>query len=95
MSQRKEKYLRKALSQYEGIVQDVDRSRVASERALEIASEQEENSLRERVAMERRLRLAVRREGSERRRTDRVARWALVVSLVDLAGLVLMAAVLL
>lgn len=95
MSQRKEKYLRKALSQYEGIVQDVDRSRVASERALEIASEQEENSLRERVSMERRLRVALRRESSQRRNEGRVARWALGVAIVDLIAMAVMAVVLL
>lgn len=95
MSQRKEKYLRKALSQYDGIVQDVVRSRVASERALEIASEQEENSLRERVSMERRLRVALRRESSQRRSEGRVARWALGMAIVDLMCMVALAVVLL
>lgn len=95
MSQKKAKALRRALEQYGRIVQDVDRSRVASERALEIASEQEENSLRERVLLERRLRVALRRESSQRRSEGRVARWALGVAIVDLIGMAVMAVVLL
>lgn len=95
MSQRKEKYLRRALKQYEGIVQDVDRSRIQSERALEIAAGQEERNTEERVAMERRLRGAMRRESRNRRRADRVARWALGVALLDLAAMVAVVAMLL
>jgi hypothetical protein len=95
MSQKKAKQLRRALEQYGSIVQDVDRSRVASERALEIASEQEENSIRERVALENRLRGALRRESRKRRSEGRVARWALGVAIVDLIGMALMAVVLL
>lgn len=95
MSQRKEKYLRRALKQYEGIVQDVDRSRIQSERALEIAAGQEERNTEERVAMERRLRGAMRRESRSRRRADQMARWALGVAVVDLIGMAVMAVVLL
>lgn len=95
MSQRKEKYLRRALKQYDGIVQDVDRSRIQSERALEIAAGQEERNTEERVAMERRLRGAMRRESRSRRRADRVARWALGVALLDLAAMVAVVAMLL
>ena len=95
MSQKKAKQLRRALEQYGQIVEDVDRSRVASERALKIASEQEENSLRERVSMERRLFAALHRESGRRRSESRVARWALAVALVDLAGMIALAVVLL
>ena len=95
MSQRKEKYLRRALKQYDGIVEDVDRSKVQAERALEIVAGQEERNTEARVDMEKRLRAALRRESRQRRSEGRVARWALGVALVDLAAMVALAVVLL
>ena len=87
MSQRKEKYLRRALEQYDAIVEDVDRSRTQAERAMEIVLGQEERNVEMQAGVERRLRAALRRESRQRRNEGRVARWALAVALVDLAGM--------
>ena len=95
MSQRKEKYLRRALEQYDAIVEDVDRSRTQAERAMEIVLGQEERNVEMQAGVERRLRAALRRESRQRRNEGRVARWALAVALVDLAGMVALAVVLL
>ena len=95
MSQRKEKYLRKALKQYDSIVESVgeseQRSRsaeVRSERALDIVMGQARYNADERAAVERRMRVEVRKERGERRKAERVARWALAVAMVDLFAMV-------
>ena len=95
MSQRKEKYLRKALKQYDSIVESVGESErrsslaeLRSERALDIVMGQASYSANERAAVERRMRKEVRKERGERRKTGRVAAWALAVAVVDLFAMV-------
>ena len=84
MSQRKEKYLRRALSQYDSIVQDVDQ---LSMQVPYLDKRMEDT--------ERRLDRRIRNERCQRRSEGQVARWALGVAIVDLIGTALMAVVLL
>ena len=84
MSQRNEKYMRKALKQYDGIAQDVDR--------LNMEVPYMGQQLRK---MEERLDRRIRNERRQRRSEGRVARWALGVAIVDLIGMAVMAVVLL
>ena len=95
MSQRKEKYLRRALEQYDKIVDEVGESRrrsrnaeQRSERALDIVMGQAGYNAEEREAVERRLRGELRRERQERRKQDRVAQVALAVAMVDLFAMI-------
>lgn len=84
MSQRKEKYLRRALKQYDGIVQDVDQLNMRVPYLDKRMDETEE-----------RLNRRIRNERRQRRSESRVARWALGVAIVDLIGMAVMAVVLL
>ena len=84
MSQRKEKYLRRAMEQYSGIVQDVDQLNM------------QVPYLDKRIdRAEQRLERRIRNERSQRRSESRVARWALGVAVVDLVAMAAMAVVLL